>query len=487
MKKTTLFLIVTILSICATNLVAELPVKGTLANKLYNGQGKPDSLIFSRNIGKPDSITYTQTADGLNLNARSATFSPIIWSLPASKGFAINGPYTVEAKVALNKSTTNGFILEMQGAVGKRVQIGIDTNSVYNMTYYPTVSKEVIATNLNNKSMHTYRVAVDASDKAYIYRDAEPIGLIDVDGAISSRAVYKGVESILKDSVIETLNSFATPPHPSKKYPEEGGFLFALSTDADITYSSWATMGIDTIKANVKAGAGSLWCTNGTTGHVWIKKLVTTPGRYRFSYWSKTKLAYHKYTGSIKFMSTDTVTIIASNTMINGNLSYNFKQYVFDITKEGTIVVDLINNPTAACHFWIDDIKLERVENESYVCFGKDNEIGAENFTMGSFAYDMSGAYAPDANSAVNTVKGNTANIIVSQNGAKSMNVSYELTQNETIGLQLIDMTGRVLGTQRIDSNAGKNSVTIHTPTNGIYLLKFISVDSTAAVKFAVK
>jgi hypothetical protein len=487
MKKTTLFLVVTILSICATNLQAELPVKGMLTNKLYDGQGKPDSLIFTKNIGKPDSITYTQTAEGLNLNVRSVNFSPILWSLPASKGFAISGPYTVEAKVAVNKSTTNGFILEMQGVVGKRVQIGIDTNSVYNMTYYPSVVKEVIATNLNNKLMHTYRVAVDATDKAYIYRDSEPIGLIDVDGAISSRAAYKGVESILKDSVIETLNSFATPPHPAKKYDNEGGFLFALSTDADITYSSWATMGIDTIKANVKAGASSLWGTNGTSGHVWIKKLVTNPGRYRLSYWSKTRLAYHKYTGSIKLLSTDTVTLIASNTMINGNLAYNFKQYVFDVTKEGTIVVDLINNPTAACHFWIDDLKLERVENESYVCFGKDNEIGDEDFTMGGFAYDMSGAYAPDANSGVYTIKGNTANIIVSQNGSKSMNVSYELTQNETIGLQLIDMTGRIIKTQHIESYVGRNSFTIQTPTNGIYLLKLTSKASTIAVKFAVK
>jgi hypothetical protein len=488
MKKTSYLFVIAMLSLYVSGSFAQLSVKGDLANKIYDGQGKPDSTIFTKNIGKPDSITFTQTDQGYSVAARSVNFSPILWSLPQSSGFSINEGYTVEAKVAVEKSTTNGFIMEVQGVPGKRFQIGIDTAAIYNMTYYPSTDKEVIAHNLDNKGMHTYRIAVDENDMAYVYRDTQPLAMLDVDGTVSSRAVYKGVETLMNDSIIEIHNSFATPPHPSTKYPEEGGFIFALSTESDITYSPWATMGIDTISANVKVGESSLWCANGTSGKVFIKRYVTTPGRYRFSYWSKTRMAWHKYSGSISLVvGEEKQVLVANNQMIPGNLNYNFKSYVFDIPTEGTIEVTLFNNPGAACHFWLDDMKLERVENESYVCFGKDNEVGGETFTIGAFAYDMTGAYAPDTESGVHIIHGEEANIAVVQSGSRSVNVKYELSKDEVVVMQLIDMTGRIQEIRKIESHVGKNSMTLNTPASGIYLLKFISSETTAAVKFVVQ
>lgn len=488
MKKTINLLVIALLSFLGTETLAQLTVKGDLANKIYDGQGRPDSTVFTKNIGKPDSITFIQTEQGYNVAARSVNFSPILWYLPQTSGFNINGGYTVEANVAVEKSTTNGFILEVQGEPGKRFQIGIDTSSIYNMTYYPSTEKEVIANNIDNKGMHTYRIAVDENDMAYVYRDAESIAMLDADGTVSNRAMYKGTETLMKDSVIEIHNSFATPPHPSTKYPEEGGFIFALSTESDITYSTWATLGIDTISANVKVGESSLWGANGTSGKVTIRKTVTTPGRYRFSYWSKTRLAWHKYSGSISLLvGEEKQVLVANNQMIPGNMNYNFKSYVFDVPVEGIVEITLFNNPGTACHFWLDDMKLERVENENYVCFGKDNEEGSETFTIGAFAYDMTGAYAPDTESGINIIQGKEANISVVQSGSRIVNVNYELSKDEVVVMQMIDMTGRIQEIREINSHAGINSMTLNTPTSGIYLLKFISSETTAAVKFVVQ
>jgi len=228
---TALIAIISLLQFQTVN--AQLTPKD-LGTPKYNGQGNPKASKFVQQATITDSVTYTQQAEGYNIVTKSAQWIPVTWYATSDSGFVANGPYTVEAKIAVAKSMKNGFFLEMQGTPGKRFKIDIDTTAIYNMTYSPSTAKEVIVNNLDNRGMHTYRVAVDNTDKAHIYRDGVKVGTADADGLVSSSAYYKDIEVLQEDQFFEDFKELATAPHVANN-----ATLYAnLSGNWDITQST---------------------------------------------------------------------------------------------------------------------------------------------------------------------------------------------------------------------------------------------------------
>lgn len=496
-----------------------------LGTLVYNGQGNPKDSKFVQLNTIVDSVTYTQQTEGMNIVTKSAQWIPVTWYATSDSGFVANGAYTVEAKVAIHKSMKNGFFLEMQGTPGKRFKIDIDTAAIYNMTYSPSTPKEVVVNGLDNKGMHTYRVAVDNNDMAHIYRDGVKVGIADVDGLVSSSPYFKDIEVIQDDQFFEDyIDLFnpalvwpttpkTTPPTPTVRTVEEAALLNSLF-NYDITFSSWCHIGIDTVKANVKVGKTSMWFNNGTSGELKILKKALTPGQYKLSFWSKTKAAGEGYRGYVYMVGTDPnrpavkfkgtqidsipayvgtdphVTVLASKILVPDNRNFNYREYAFDVTKDCDVMIVFHNgwsnqNPGWA-NMWFDDMRIAKVEPVPFIRFGKDSEAGVTDFTFGSLTYDMTGAYAP-APSGVNNNK-MAVNEIVATNKNGQLLVNYTMLSGSKTDIQLLDLSGRILSQQNVSSIAGKNTTTINTSgLKGVYLLRVISNDSAKTVKVEVK
>lgn len=472
-----------------TPINAQLTPKN-LGTPVYNGQDNPTNSGFIQQTTIKDSVTYTQTADGYNILTKAAQWVPVTWYATSEQGFAVNGPYTVEAKVAVQKSKKNGFQIEVEGAPGKRFKIDIDTSAIYNMTYYPSTSKEVIVNNLDNKGMHTYRIAVDNTDKAHIYRDGIKVGTADVDGMVSSTAYYKDIEVLMEDKFFEDYIESFNPAFPSPlKYATHETFK-GMMANFDITYSNWAVMGIDTVKANVKVGQTSMWFNNGTTGELKILKKGLTAGKYKISFWSKTKAAGEAYKGSIKMVGSNTV-ILPVTTMVPDNRNFNYREYAFDVPEDGDILITFHNGWSNTqkpgwANIWFDDLRIAKVQPLPYLRFGKDNEAGIAEFTLGSIAYDLTGAYSP----SISGIKENilSVNDISATSIGGILNVTYSLTNNSKTNIQLIDLSGRLISQQNVMSNAGINTTSFATNgLKGVYLLRFTSNDSAKTVKVEIK
>ena len=474
-------------------LKAQLTTKN-LGTPKYNGQGQPTSFKFGQMATYTDSITFTQRPEGLNFLTKASLYTPVQWYAIPDSGFVLSGGYTAEAKVAITKSPKNGFNMEFQGLPGKRFVINIDTTAIYNMTYYPSAAKEVLVNNLNNRSMHTYRVAIDALDKAHIYRDGVAVATADVDGVFSTTPFTTDIENVLVDQFFEDLFTQYGYSKPFvtgiATYPQEGAFTADLSGNWDITMSTWAHMGLDTAKANVKVGKSSVWYQNGTTGMLTIKRPVTT-GKYRFSYWTKSQSKYMQLKGSIAMDGTGGAILVPVNMMVGDNQNYNFRSFLFDVPNDGTLNITFHNgwsntqNPGWAS-VWFDDLKLVKVDVVPYVRFGKDSEAGVTDITLGSFTYDMTGAYAPD-HTAINTVELPSANLSASQAGNGLLNVHYNLINSAETKIQLLDLNGRMLTNQSAYGISGENSSTIQAPgSKGIYLLRLIANEKTATIKVSL-
>lgn len=517
MKRTLQFAfiaIITMLHLLPLN--AQLTQKN-LSNLIYNGQGNPKASKFVQIATIPDSITYTQKPEGYNILTKPSLYTPVTWYATADSGFLARGAYTVEAKVAVAKSMKNGFFLEMQGTPGKRFKIDIDTTAVYNMTYSPSTAKEVIVNNLDNRGMHTYRVAIDNLDRAHIYRDGIKIGTADVDGLVSSSAYYKDIEVIQDDQFFEDYITSFNPAFPSPlNYGAPHATLKGSLANFDITYSNWCYMGIDTVKANVKVGKTSMWFNNGTTGELKILKKALTPGKYKLSFWSKTKTAGEAYKGYIYMVGTDPdrpavksklnpsvdsipaykgtdphVTVLASQTLVPDNRNFNYREYPFDVTKDCDVMFVFHNGWSNTqkpgwANIWFDDLRIAKVEPLPFLRFGKDTEAGVTDFTIGSLTYDMTGAYAPDA-TAIDENK-MAVNEIVATNKNGQLLVNYTIDNSSKTEIQLFDLSGRMLAQQNFLSVAGKNTTTINTSgLKGVYLLRIISNDAAKTVKVEVK
>ena len=504
----TLIAIISILQFQSVN--AQLTPKD-LGTPKYNGQGNPKTSKFVQINTITDSVTYTQKTDGLNILTKNAQWIPVTWYATSDSGFVANGPYTVEAKVAVAKSMKNGFFMEMQGVPGKRFKLDIDTTAIYNMTYSPSTSKEVIVNNLDNRGMHTYRVAVDNTDKAHIYRDGVKVGTADADGLVSSSAYYKDIEVLQEDQFFEDFKDLATAPHVANN-----ATLYAnLSGNWDITQSTWCKMGIDTIKANVKVGLTSFWFNNGTTGELKILKKGLSAGKYKLSFWSKTKASGEAYKGSVTMLGTDPnrpaikkkgtqidsipayigtdphVVILASQVLVPDNRNFGYREYPFDVIRDRDILITFHNGWSNTqkpgwANIWFDDIRIAKVEPVPFIRFGKDSEAGVTDFTLSSLTYDMTGAYSP-APSGINETK-NTLNSIYTTNTNGVLNVNYTLANSSKTNIQLLDLSGRILNQQIYVSNAGKNSTSISTSgLKGIYLLRVITPDAAETLKVEVK
>lgn len=474
----------------AAPLWAQLPTR-ELSNKIYNGTGLPDETFFT-NVITRDSVTLNQSETGLNIQTKGSKFIPALWYFPAEKGFNASEALTVETRVAITKSEGNGCILEIQGKPGRRIEIAIDTTAVYNMTYYPVAGKELIAGDLDNRGMHTYRIAVDENDIAHIFRDNELLGKADVDGESSANLIYSVKSTLLNDSPIENLINYAVETSMIGGYEGEQGFLFDIANDCGITCSTWSKMGVDTLKANVKVGKTSLWFTNGTSGHLWFKKQVTA-SKYKFSFWVRTRQPFHFSNGSVTLINEnlDRIPILPGTTSFipkNSNVDFVFRQLVFDVPEDGTIEIRISNAPAgAACHMWFDDIRIEEVIPQPYVCVGKDRDPGIHDFTWGGFAYDLSGAYAPagDAKITSNKADDSRLQVCTAENGETTVN--YTLDQPTGVTLSIVDLNGQVVSETAIYGNSGQNSTTLNVPAKGIYLLRMTCAEQTLTTKFVSK
>jgi len=401
----------------------------------------------------------------------------------------------------------------MEGAPGKRFKLDIDTTAIYNMTYSPSTAKEVLVNNLDNRGMHTYRVAVDNTDKAHIYRDGVKVATADVDGLISPSAYFKDLETIMEDQFFEDFKDIPTAPHVANN----ATLSTNLSGNWDITQSTWCKMGIDTTKANVKVGASSFWFNNGTTGELKIRKNGLTAGKYKLSFWSKTKSSGEAYKGSVTLIGTDPnrpavkfkdktivgdsipayvgtdphVVILPSTTLVPDNRNFGYREYPFDVTKDGDIWITFHNgwsNPQKPgwANIWFDDIRIAKVAPVSFLRFGKDSEAGAIDFTLGSLTYDMTGAYEP-APSGVNENKSALSSMYTSvANGI--LTVNYSLENSSKTSIQLLDLSGRVMHQQNLVSNVGKNTTSISTSNmKGVYILRVITAEQAKTVKVELK
>lgn len=501
MKRTlqlTLIAVICLIQIQTVN--AQLTPKN-LGTPVYNGQGNPTASKFVQINTIKDSVTYTQLTEGYNVLTKGAQWIPVTWYATSDSGFVANGAYTVEAKLAVAKSMKNGFQIEMQGTPGKRFKIDIDTAAIYNMTYSPSTAKEVIVNNLNNKGMHTYRVAIDNSDKAHIYRDGVKVGTADADGLVSSSAYYKDIEVIQEDQFFEDYISSYSPAFTPNNYPTHATFKGAIG-NFDITYSSWAYMGIDTVKANVKVGKTSMWFNNGTTGELKIRKNGLSAGKYKLSFWSKTKSVGEAYKGSIKYIGTDPGTpagtgsdpdiiLLPTATLVPDNRNFSYREYAFDLTKDGDIMITFHNGWSNTqkpgwANIWFDDLRIAKVIPVSFLRFGKDSEAGVTDFTLSSLTYDMTGAYEP-APTGLN-LNNATVNSVFTTNTNGQLNINYTLANGSETNIQLLDLSGRVLLQKNILSNAGKNTTSFATSgMKGVYLLRVTSNDTAKTVKVEVK
>ena len=499
MKRTLQIMLFSVVSLFfAQGIMAQLTIKN-LGTPLYNGQGLPTSSKFAYWNTIKDSVTFTQRPEGMNILTKPSLYTPVLWYATPDSGFVLQGGYTAEAKVYITKSMKNGFNMEFQGLPGKRFVINIDTTAIYNMSYYPSAAKEVLVNNLDNRTMHTYRVAIDASDKAHIYRDGIAIATADVDGPFSTTPLTTDIEEVLVDQFFEDFITQYGYQMPFKYntatdltiYPNEPAFKANLSGNWDIIMSTWAHIGIDTAKANVKVGKSSIWFNNGTTGLLTIKRPVTT-GKYKFSYWTKSQVKYQQFKGSIVMDGTGGAVLVPTTMMVGDNQNYNFKSYLFDVPQDGTLNITFHNgwsntqNPGWA-NVWFDDLKLVKVDVLPYVRFGKDSEAGETDMTLGSFTYDMSGAYAPDAN-GINETEMTDANLSATQNGNGNLNVRYTLNNNAETKIQLMDLNGRMLTSKTMGALAGENSATLSVSTSkGIYLLRLIANEKTTTVKVVLQ
>ena len=474
-------------------IMAQLPTKN-LGNPLYNGQGNPKTSRFVQLNTYTDSIKYTQKTEGLNILTKGAQWIPVTWYATSDSGFVSNGAYTVEAKVAVAKSMKNGFSVEMEGIPGKRFKIDIDTTAIYNMTYSPSVAKTVLVNNLDNRGMHTYRVAIDATtDKAYIYRDGIVVATADVDGLVSSTAYYKDVEVIMEDQFFEDFKALATPAFKANNATLSAN----LKGNWDITMDTWCMMGIDTAKANVKVGLTSFWFQNGNTGQLKILKKGLTAGKYKLSFWSKVQNTWEGYKGNITNVTNPTAPIVLLPTtlLVPGNKNFNYREFPFDLSVDGDVLITfhngwenknvtppIINNPGWSS-IWFDDLRIAKVEPLPYVRFGKDSEAGVTDFTLGSFTYDMTGAYAPDV-TGINDIKMQNVNLSATQDGNGKLNVSYTLANNAETKIQLLDLNGRILTSQSVSGSAGENATTLSASINkGLYFIRLIANEKTATIK----
>jgi hypothetical protein len=471
--------------------MAQLTTKN-LGTPRYNGQGQPTTSKFALTTTIKDSIIFTQKPEGLNFLTKGSYYTPVLWYATPDSGFVVNGGYTVEAKVSITKSMKNGFNMEMQGMPGKRFHLNIDTTAIYNMTYYPSVAKEVLVNNLDNRSMHTYRVAIDAMDIAHIYRDGVAIATADVDGLLSSTPITKDLEEVMVDQFFEDFIDSYSPAFAPNSYTTEPTFRANLSGNWDITYSTWAHMGIDTVKANVKVGKTSMWYNNGTTGVMTIIKRGLTAGKYKLSYWSKTKAAGEAQKGYIKMDGATGAMLLPSAIMVNDNRNFNFKQFIFDVPTDGDIDIVFHNgwgppDPKPGWgNIWFDDFRLTKIESMPYVRFGKDSEFGVTDMTIGSFTYDLTGAYAPEL-SGIHDNYMSSANLSATSVGNGMLNVRYTLTNNTDTKIQLLDLNGRILSSQSVAATTGENSRNISVSTvKGIYLLRLIANEKTATIKVSL-
>jgi len=486
-----------------------------LVNPVYNGQGNPTTSKFLQLTTYNDSITYTQAGTGFNFITKGSLYTPAMWYVTSDSGFVANGAYTVEANVAVNKSEKgNGFVIETEGMPGKRFQLGIDTANIYNMTYFPSTAKEVIVGNLDNKGMHTYRVAVDNSDKVHVYRDGLKVGTVDADGLVSPKPYFKDLEVLQGDQFFEDYIDSYSPAFTPANYPTHATFKGSLA-NFDITYDTWAYMGIDTVKANVKVGLTSMWFQNGTTGQLKILKKGLTAGKYKLSFWSKTKNSGEAFKGSITMIGTDpnrpavkykdgrpdsipayigtdpNVTILPTAVLVPDNRNFNFREYPFDVIRDRDILITFHNGWSNTqkpgwANMWFDDLRITKVEAVPFLRFGKDADAGATDITLGSLTYDMTGAYEPVATgiapykSALNSIYTTNANGI--------MRVNYTLSNSSRAKIQLVDLSGRLLTQQNVLANAGQNSTSISTSNlKGIYLLRVITAEATETLKVEVK
>lgn len=496
-------------------ITAQLPVK-ELGTPLYNGQDNPALSKFVQLNTIKDSVIYTQQENGFNVVTKSAPWIPVTWYATSDSGFVANGAYTVEAKVAVAKSMKNGFFIEVQGAPGKRFKLDVDTNTVYNMTYSPSTAKEVIANNLDNKGMHTYRIAVDNTDMAHIYRDGVKIGTADADGLNSPSAYYKDVEVIQDDQFFEDYIESFNPAFPAPlKYATHETFKGSVA-NFDITYSTWAVMGIDTVKANVKVGNTSVWFNNGTTGELKIRKNGLAAGKYKLSFWSKTKAAGEAYKGSAKYIGTDPnrpavksklnpavdsipaytgtdpdIILLPVATLVPDNRNFNYREYAFDLPKDGDMLITFHNGwannqKPGWANMWIDDLRIAKVEPVPFIRFGKDSEAGVTDFTLGSLTYDLTGAYAPLAETAVTTA--NLVHSITTTSVDDRLNITFSAGNPSKTTVQLLDLSGRLVAQQNLVSMAGDNTTSVSTSgMKGVYLLRLITAEQARTVKVELK
>ncbi|MEI7503591.1 MAG: T9SS type A sorting domain-containing protein, partial [Paludibacter sp.] len=252
---------------------------------------------------------------------------------------------------------------------------------------------------------------------------------------------------------------------------------------------------IDTVKANVKVGLTSFWFQNGNTGQLKILKKGLTAGKYKLSFWSKTQNTWEGFKGSIKMVGSNAV-LLPSALLVSGNKNFNYREFPFDVNEDGDILITFHNgweytggpkNNPGWSSIWFDDLRIAKVSPLPYVRFGKDSEAGVTDFTLGSFTYDMTGAYEPAPN-GITENKLQSANLSATQIGNGLLNVRFTLANNAETKIQMLDLNGRILTSKSVGATAGENSTTLSVSApKGIYFLRLIANEKTATIKVSLK
>jgi hypothetical protein len=178
-------------------------------------------------------------------------------------------------------------------------------------------------------------------------------------------------------------------------------------------------------------------------------------------------------------------------TLVPDNRNFNYREYAFDLPKDGDILITFHNGWSNTqkpgwANIWFDDLRIAKVEAVPFIRFGKDSEAGVTDFTLGSLTYDLTGAYAPPAETAVTTA--NLVHSIKTTSLNDRLNITFSTENPSKTTVQLLDLSGRLVAQQNMVSIAGNNTASVSTTgMKGVYLLRLITAEQARTVKVEVK
>ncbi len=144
-------------------------------NTLLGSQDLDGNATSDWFAGTSGGITQPSVAGGLGISNQAAAPPQILWRTDIANSLSratVNGNFTIEASVRLNGDSTPGntggfgFALQQPGQ-GQSLRFNVDeTNVSFNGT-----GIGAIATGSNSDQFHLYRIAFEAPNNYWIWRD----------------------------------------------------------------------------------------------------------------------------------------------------------------------------------------------------------------------------------------------------------------------------------------------------------------------------